>query len=137
MTIETEHQRKYDAIRTEFPDLVTKNFECDVGWFPILHEFFVVVRRVIPAGSEKSFTLLQVKEKLAGLRIYYRLTDDLPDTAKATINDACSTAEARASVTCEVCSRPGVFCIQNGGWLTTRCEDHADGGMVVPKEGLQ
>ncbi|MBZ9798729.1 hypothetical protein [Mesorhizobium sp. ES1-4] len=131
MTVETEHSRKYDAIRAEFPGVVTKGFECDVGWLPILREFFSVVRRMIPAGRERDFVLLQVKEKLAGLRIYFRLADSLPDAAKAAIYDDYSVAEARAAVTCEVCGQPGVFRSQNG-WLLTRCEDHAEGGIPVP-----
>jgi hypothetical protein len=130
----TEHQRQYDVVQAEFPGLVTRRFECHEGWFPLLREFFTVVRRVIPSGHEDAFTLFQVKEKFAGLRIYYQLGGDLPDAAKATIRDAYRAAEASAERTCDVCGAPGVMRAR-GGWYATRCEDHADGAVPVPSEG--
>ncbi|UVK44381.1 hypothetical protein BPNPMPFG_006296 [Mesorhizobium sp. AR07] len=132
MTVETEHSRKYEAIKAEFPGIVTKQFECDTGWFPILREFFAVVRRVNPKGKERDFTLLQIKEKLGGLRIYYRLGKRVATAAETQIHAAYSAAEARAAGTCEVCGRPGVFRVQGGAWLLTRCEDHAEGGVPAP-----
>ncbi|TGQ83699.1 hypothetical protein EN850_02855 [Mesorhizobium sp. M8A.F.Ca.ET.207.01.1.1] len=132
MAAETEHQRKHEAIRAEFPDLVTKPFECDVGWFPILEAIFGTVRQAIPAGREGDFMLLQVKEKLGGLRVYYRLSKRVTASAEAQIHAACSAAEASAAISCEVCGRPGVLRVQDGGWLITRCDKHADGGVPVP-----
>ncbi|MER8573345.1 hypothetical protein NKG99_14455 [Mesorhizobium sp. M1409] len=126
-----EQRRQYEAIMAEFPELVKRGFSCRAGWFPILRQFFSVVRQAIPPGREDAFTLLQVKEKFAGLRIYYGLGADLPDAARAAIDSAYKAAEDSAERTCEVCGKLGVLRVR-GGWYATRCDDHADDGVPVP-----
>lgn len=128
-----ERQRQYIEMKADFPDLITTGFSCNVGWFPILREFFLTVNDVLKDNPDREFTLLQVKEKLGGLRIYYRLLPFEADVVGNRIHAAYRAAEGRAAVTCDVCGRPGVYRSRKG-FLLTRCEDHADGGIAVKRE---
>jgi len=48
--------------------------ECGDGWADILHAFLATPEAVTAAGGG-TLHLLQVKEKMGGLRIYYRMAD--------------------------------------------------------------
>lgn len=76
--------------------------------------------------------VVQIKEKLGGLRIYVDWTALPPDVA-AKIREAIDLAEARASCTCEVCGGAGRL-HDRDGWYLTRCERHAE-GEPVPEQG--
>lgn len=59
----------------------------------------------------------QVKEKFGGLRFYYNGGDDK-------IEAFVTFAEMLSQRTCDVCGAPGKP--HGGGWITTRCDNHAD-----------
>lgn len=131
---EAEKQRQYAEMKAEFPGLITRGFSCNIGWFPILREFFSTVRDILGDKSDL-FVLLQVKEKFGGIRIYYGFDLDrvVPKEKQDRIHAACRHAEDRAYVTCDVCGKPGVL-RKRGFWFMTRCDEHADGGIPVRQE---
>ena len=106
---------------------------CDDGWLGILHAFFADADKVMAAGG--SFTVLQVKEKVGGLRIRYAIVDVAPHARRA-IDDAHGLASARSFHICEICGRRGQLNNFGGSWKVV-CTEHADGesGKGVPVEG--
>jgi hypothetical protein len=60
---------------------------------------------------------VQVKEKFGGLRFYYEGGDDQ-------VHGMVRMAESWASVTCEVCGKPGQ--LRSGGWIKTLCDEHEE-----------
>lgn len=66
-------------------------------------------------------TIVQVKEKFGGLRIYYAYPgDDWTDFEDFVIN-----IEKQSYTICEECGAPGA--LRGGGWYQTLCDAHADG----------
>lgn len=70
----------------------------------------------------------QVKEKFGTLRFYWR-GEGLPESAHDEIHGAIGMAELLSSVTCEECGAPGER--RGPGWLSTRCDSHADGKTTM------
>jgi len=85
-------------------------FECGPGWHPLIKD---ALTRIEALGNAK-LTVLQVKEKFGGLRIYLSLHSDETD---AIIN----AAELEASRTCEECGSKENVELRGGGWLRTLC----------------
>jgi len=113
---------EYERIRVKHPALVTVSFECYAGWFPLIERYFDEVARLLTEHPGATYEARQVKEKLAGLRLYSRSSDDIADAVKAAYDEAA----AEADTTCEVCGRPGVMRVRQHSYMT-RCEEHADG----------
>jgi hypothetical protein len=86
------------------------------GWAGILdglhHE---LVRR------DPGYRILQVKEKLGGMRIYAQFDGSVADECHALVRDA----ETRASRTCERCGQVGRL-REDRPWLLTLCDECAD-----------
>ncbi len=127
-----EERRRYETIRSDFSDLVTRAFECRQGWYGILRSFFAAVKDVLPEAEQ--FKLLQVKEKLGSLRIYYHLSETPGTEVGDAIRKAKTAAEDASFHVCEVCGQPGGLRVK-GGWYVTRCEDHADGAEPYKSDG--
>ena len=95
--------------------------ECEAGWFPILTKLFdlfeviCIEEQISPA----EITIIQIKEKFGGLRVYY----SGPDKIYGRTRKAVRVAEAEASKTCEVCGVPGEGCVSNS-WHKTVCKEH-------------
>jgi hypothetical protein len=141
MTTKAEYEREmaelaaaYDVIHAEFPTLVTRRFECRVGWYPLIRNFFAEVAEALKADPKREFVLLQVKEKFGGLRVYYRLLPFENDAVANRIHDAYMTGEKASMKTCDVCGKPGAT-RNNRGCYITRCDDHADGASPIPGGG--
>lgn len=72
-------------------------------------------------------TIVQVKEKFAGLRFYVHSSDDR-------IENLIEFAERISRHTCEVCGAPGE--LDDGtGWMKTHCKKHF-GGAISDNEDL-
>lgn len=112
-------------IRGRFPEIATVSFECMGGWHGILEKMFESIREAIPPGSEDRWSLWQVKEKMAGLRVYHSyanfVDDEQPEDAgiRRKIEAAVRLAEARAEHTCDICGLHGRLRAR-GGWYMTR-----------------
>jgi hypothetical protein len=142
---ERRKQEEYERIRAKYPALVTAGFSCWLGWFPIVERFFDEVAAALADAEGVSFELWQVKEKFAGLRIYYVVHLPKPhiildtravraDDARRKIDEAYERAGKEAARTCEVCGNAGVL-RQNKGFFCLRCGEHADGAQPTKWDG--
>lgn len=67
---------------------------------------------------DTGFAVSQVKEKFGTLRFYCPGNDAIFQYTRW--------AEYLSSITCELCGKYGK--LRDGGWITTRCDECADGG---------
>lgn len=111
--------RQWAEIQIRFPEFKLPPAECMAGWYPVIERLLGELREIAPKG----FKVHQVKEKLGGLRFYCDGRGDADDNR---ISLAVFAAECRAGRTCEVCGAPGLRRLGRGGWLSTRCDEHAD-----------
>jgi len=110
--------------------------ECGDGWNDIIHAFLTTAEQVTAARGG-IVLLLQIKEKMGGLRIYYRMAD-APQGGWMEIDEAYYLAEARSFHVCEHCGRRGLL-TYNGILYATRCAEHAaelEAELVVPAPSL-
>lgn len=125
---ESRMRAEYERIRAKHPSLVTTSFECFLGWYGIVESYFDVVAQLLAANPNARYSLRQVKEKFGGLRLYADASDDIADAVQGAYDLAARLAEQ----TCEVCGKPGGMRKIGRGYFATRCDDHADGGELVP-----
>jgi hypothetical protein len=105
---------------------------CGDGWRDLLNSACARIEAAIAEGE--SFRVLQITERLATLRFFWR--GSLSTEAEAKIVDAVALAEARSACTCSQCGEEGRLC-RAGGVLTTRCALHAQGQPVELTAGLE
>jgi hypothetical protein len=105
---------------------------CGSGWRHLLHDACAKIEAAIGEGD--SFTVLQIKERFAVLRFYWR--GILSTKAEAKIVEAVAKAEARAACTCSLCGEEGRLYRADRA-LTTRCALHAKGLPVELTAGLE
>ena len=93
-------------------------FECGDGWFEIILNFSIdaeaKVKEMKEEGTEKIRLplVLQVKEKLGGLRIYM-------DKSCEMLNALIESAQKNAARTCELCGDSGIRReSRKGAWMT-------------------
>jgi hypothetical protein len=95
------------------------------GWRDLLERACVRIRAAVQADAG-TFHAAQIKEKFGTLRFYWE--GALSQEAMALVEEAIDLAEARSACTCEICGEPGRL---YGGWVTTRCEAHAEGRRPI------
>ncbi len=117
---------KIALLADRYPHLTFGNLrfgiECGDGWTDIINAFLTTAEEVTAAGGG-TLHLLQIKEKMGGLRIYYRMAD-MPQRDWIGIDEAYYLAEARAFHVCERCGRRGLL-TYNGMLYATLCAEHA------------
>lgn len=91
------------------------------GWASLINRVFDALERL-----GKPTTIVQVKEKYGGLRIY---TDNYVAEFEAIIQQA----ELESFAMCETCGEPGVL-RNNDGWYITACDLHSNGAEPIPEE---
>jgi hypothetical protein len=96
--------------------------DCGLGWRDLIDRCCIRIRAAVAADGG-AFRFTQIKEKYGFARLYW--TGRLSPQASARVEEAIDLAEARSACTCEVCGEPGE--LRTGGWLTTRCDLHAEG----------
>jgi hypothetical protein len=106
--------------------------ECGDGWSDLLNSACAKIAGAI--GERDSFTVLQIKERFAVLRVYWQ--GSVSTEAEAKIVDAVGKAEARAACTCSLCGEEGRL-YRADRVLTTRCALHANGQPVEFPTGLE
>lgn len=79
------------------------------GWHPI-------IKKLLDIDCSVPIEIYQIKEKFAGLRVYYR--GECPIFAEAV-----NVAEIEASKTCQVCGEPGELYTAQGWWRIV-CSKH-------------
>ena len=87
------------------------------GWLGIIKR---LIEDLIELGWDKQ--ICQVKEKFGGLRFYINAGND-------EIWKRIRLAESASYITCEKCGELGTA--RGGGWITTLCDEHADGKPVI------
>jgi len=99
------------------------------GWYSIVDDLCSnltpLLEEALQANPESSdeplFSLLQIKEKFGGLRIYFMMNtknDDLYMKVQKMID----IAEDASYETCQITGKPGALC-KNGRWFMTLCEE--------------
>lgn len=119
---EAQELAEFRRIRAKHPDLVNVPFECNMGWYHLVEDYFDEVARLLAEHPGSFFEMRQVKEKFGCLRLYCRPSEDIREAVKA----AYDRAAAEADRTCEVCGKPGVLRIDRGHFAT-RCDEHSNG----------
>jgi hypothetical protein len=103
---------------------------CEQGWQELLE--LACIR--IEAALGGAFNALQLKQKFGTLRFYW--SGDMPDAAKAKVEEAIALAVARSACTCEVCGKEG-WLHNRGGWFATACAEHAQGDPAPVRPGFE
>jgi len=88
-------------------------FECGPGWQKLLEELFEELEEIRVRDKLEEFTVVQLKEKFGGLRVYTSYNTDA-------IDEAIDKAEEKAWNTCMTCGKPGKYSIVYG-WRVTYC----------------
>ncbi len=105
---------------------------CDEGWRDLLERMCDRMETALREGE--TIQIVQIKEKFASLRCYWRGNVSTETTAK--IMEAIALAEARSACTCEQCGAEGRLYKKIGFYLT-RCAAHADGAEVPSERGSE
>lgn len=94
--------------------LMKWGFECEDGWFKIIWELFERLEPLVAeSAAEGPFEVIQIKQKMGGLRVYL-------SRENAAIEDAIRTACEASVTTCERCGEPGFLDWEND-WYQTLC----------------
>ena len=97
-------------------------FSIDVGWFPLVAQTHRKLKYLDP-----DYKIHQIKEKLAGLRYYYSISDTNHSDVmilSSIMNDIVAIAESKSLMTCEKCSKHG-YRVTKQYWHKTYCTEHA------------
>lgn len=105
------------------------------GWRDLVERAIERIARILAAAPSGSVTIVQTKEKMATLRMYWTGAG-LTKATELAIADAIALAEARSACTCETCGDAGVL-RQVGGQLLTACAKHAKGTVVPVTQGWE
>ena len=112
------------------------------GWEDLVDRLFVDLDAMLDDRQAKRFKILQIKEKFAGLRVYWQLGSERtvvldlissqsvqrldtrpaePTNAFDQITARVRQAGAEAIRTCQHCGQPGDCAPQTAGWMVTLC----------------
>ena len=114
------------------PDAAQGYPNCEEGWRDLLERCCARIETALVEGG--ALSVLQIKEKFGALRFYW--SGDLPDAAKAKVDEAIALAAARSACTCEICGAEGRL-YNRDGWLATACPEHAKGELKPVRPGLE
>ena len=91
-------------------------FRCGDGWYDIIYRLCERIEPLVAALADRAsdFQIVQVKEKLGGLRFYVEGSND-------EIEAAIHSASELSILTCEVCGNPGNLEQDATGWWKTLC----------------
>lgn len=112
-----------------YPDTFWQVGYADAGWNEIVRKALDELASLCTLAPAV-ITILQIKEKFGGLRLYYTINTDLCDedtasTIRKLAETIVSLAERRCWETCGACGARGHGAevkTQGKGWLKTRCK---------------
>ena len=93
---------------------MTIRYEHDVGWLPI-------TQKAVDQLKARGASVVQVKEKLGGLRIYF----DCDEALRPELKECVADASRQCSKTCEVCGAAGS--LRKTLRIQTLCDEHTTG----------
>lgn len=108
------------AIMMRIPNGWGRWISCSRGWYPIIIELDEAMAAIDP-----DYELHQVKEKLGGLRYYFRASESITEADRQRMDELVDEAEERCESACELCGEPGVRHATPHGWLKTLCQSCA------------
>ena len=92
--------------------------ECGDGWHSLI-DCLLGFAQYRAAQTRVQPVVLQIKEKLGALRVYWRGADDV-------VRDLTRLAEDLSEAICECCGHPGTLVTNRYGGRRTRCQAHRD-----------
>lgn len=98
-------------------DGVPRSVACSGGWDDLIRQLH---NRLV--GIDPDYRVVQVKEKLGGLRYYIEPSRGLDPMLVKRLYDVENEAEADSYSICEVCGEPGE--LRGGSWYRTLCDIH-------------
>jgi hypothetical protein len=108
------------------------NLRCGPGWRDIIER--TCFRIAASLHDRESFRFERITERNGTLRIYWG--GRLSARSEAAVRAAVDLAEARSLCVCELCGAEGRL-HRDGGILSTRCSDHAQGEPVPVRPDLK
>ena len=105
---------------------------CEEGWRDLLERCCAGIEAALAEGG--ALRVLQIKEKFGALRFYW--SGDMPNAARAKVEEAIALAVARSACTCEICGAEGRLYTRDG-WLATACPGHAKGELKSIRPGFE
>jgi hypothetical protein len=96
--------------------LMRFGFACGDGWYDLIYSLCERLEPMVAALDDggAAFEVVQVKEKMGGLRFYVEASND-------EIEAAIDAASELSIQTCEVCGSPGSLEEDATGWWKTLC----------------
>jgi hypothetical protein len=104
------------------------------GWRDLVETAIGRIAAAVAAASSGSLGITQIKEKFGALRLYWHGRNNLPETTCTAVAEAVHLAEARSACTCETYGADGRL-HDNGGYMFTACDQHAQGKAVKVQPG--
>ncbi len=112
------------ALRSQGPAVSSMcwGIECDDGWNDLIAD---CVREIEALSRTRGIAVrgLQIKEKFAGLRIYYQVEPSSERSIRDEVDRIIAVATKRAAETCEICGGPGRLA-ESRKWYKTLCAEH-------------
>lgn len=107
---------RYPHVFPEWP--LALGFSASPGWYPLLHTLCARLETHAQRlyGYAPAFKVVQVKQKLGGLRFYAMYESDA-------MRQLIQEAEAQSLTVCEACGGPAKVCTINSSRVTL-CETH-------------
>ena len=98
--------------------ILQRGVECGDGWYDLIDGALTAIEKHCATVNAKPLAILQIKQKIGLLRIYFRPYDEI---IRSIIDDA----ERNSAMTCEQCGRPGR--LVEGSYRRVTCgRDHHD-----------
>jgi hypothetical protein len=129
-------ERYPDFFRQQIDDVTIPSGYPTVGdgWRDLVERTVLRIEAAVHGAAPGSFSIVQIKEKFASLRFYWRSPGGLSDEMVRDVVEAVALGEARSACTCETCGKAGRL-YRQGGRYETACEDHARGTLLGPRPG--
>jgi hypothetical protein len=107
------------------------------GWRDTLERLLGRLDTVVAfEGAGAWIRIVQIKEKFGTLRVHFTSSPGFSPAGLMVADAMIGLAEARSACTCEECGAIGRL-HNRGGWMTTRCDDHAEGDPVPARPGWE
>lgn len=105
--------------------------DLQAGWVGVFNAAVAYLDEQLPG-----WTVAQVKQKFAALRIYYDEPEGTDRETARRVSAAVDAILAESERTCEICGQPGALNQDNAYWWRTLCEEHR-GSIETPEAELR